>query len=133
MSARAILRACIVASVFTAACGDPSEPRLPGFSVSPGTQWSGDTITIRSRYFVDRNPLPVQLLVGAATPSSLAMVVYRASTLELLGILPTPDACPDMQAGPCFSGVVSVDDAHDRAYIVTPGDPTPIWTFALLP
>lgn len=74
-----------------------------------------------------------QLLVGAATPSSLALLVYRATTLEPLGILPTADACPAMQAGPCFSGVVSVDDAHDRAYIVIPGDPTPIWTFELLP
>ena len=74
-----------------------------------------------------------QLLVGAATPSSLVLLVYRASTLDLLGILPTGDACPDMQTGPCFSGVVSVDDLHDRAYIVIPGAPTPIWSFDLLP
>ncbi|HET8712136.1 MAG TPA: hypothetical protein VFM23_00465 [Gemmatimonadales bacterium] len=74
-----------------------------------------------------------QLLVGAATASSLVLLVYRASTLDLLGILPTNDACPDMQVGPCFSGVVSVDDLHDRAYIVIPGNPTPIWSFDLLP
>jgi hypothetical protein len=74
-----------------------------------------------------------QLLVGAATASSLALLMYRASTLELLGILPTDDACPDMQVGPCFAGVVSVDDLHDRAYIVIPGNPTPIWSFDLLP
>jgi hypothetical protein len=74
-----------------------------------------------------------QLLVGAATASSLALLVYRSSTLELLGILTTGDACPDMQSGPCFSGVVSVDDLHDRAYIVIPGNPTPIWSFDLLP
>jgi len=74
-----------------------------------------------------------QLLVGAATTSTLALLVYRASTLELLGILPSGDACPDMQTGPCFSGVVSVDDIHDRAYLVIPGTPTPIWTFELLP
>jgi hypothetical protein len=74
-----------------------------------------------------------ELLVGAATPSSLVLLVYRASTLELLGILPTDDACPDMQAGSCFSGVVSLDEAHDRAYIVIPGNPTPIWAFDLLP
>lgn len=74
-----------------------------------------------------------QLLVGAATASSLVLLVYRASTLELLGVLPTDDACPDMQAGACFSGVVSVDAAHNHAYIVIPGDPTPIWTFDLLP
>ena len=74
-----------------------------------------------------------QLLVGAATPSSLVLLVYRASTLELLGSLPTNDACPDMQAGNCFSGVVSLDAPHNRAYIVIPGDPTPIWTFDLLP
>lgn len=74
-----------------------------------------------------------QLLVGAATPSSLVLLVFRASTLELQGVLPTGDACPDMQAGPCFSGVISVDDTHDRAYIVIPADPTPMWTFDLLP
>jgi hypothetical protein len=74
-----------------------------------------------------------QLLVGAATPSSLALLVYRATTLELMGILPTGDACPDMQTGACFAGVVSVDDLHDRAYIVIPGNPTPIWSFDLLP
>jgi len=74
-----------------------------------------------------------QLLVGAATASSLALLVYRATTLELLGILPTGDGCPDMQIGPCFSGVVSLDDLHDRAYLVIPGSPTPIWTFDLLP
>ncbi|HEV2670947.1 MAG TPA: IPT/TIG domain-containing protein [Gemmatimonadales bacterium] len=74
-----------------------------------------------------------ELLVGAATASNLAIVVYRASTLELLGILPTGDGCPDMQTGPCFSGVVSLDDLHDRAYIVIPGNPTPIWAFDLLP
>lgn len=74
-----------------------------------------------------------QLLVGAATASSLVLLVYRASTLDLLGILPTDDACPDLQAGPCFSGVVSIDDLHDRAFIVIPGNPTPIWSFDLLP
>ena len=74
-----------------------------------------------------------QLLVGAATATSLALLVYRASTLELLGILPSGDACPDMQAGPCFAGVVIGDNTFDRAYVVIPGNPTPIWTFDLLP
>jgi hypothetical protein len=73
-----------------------------------------------------------QLLVGATDSTRLVLLVYRASTLELLGVLPTLDGCPLMQAGPCFSGVVSVDEAHNAAYIVTPESPTTIWKFDLL-
>jgi len=117
-----------------------------------GQQINADTliaVDATTGALVDRKPLPNglvamgiayrdgvgggQLLVGAATSASLVLLVYRASTLDLLGILPTGDACPNMQAGPCFSGVVSVDDLHDRAYLVIPGDPTPIWSFDLLP
>lgn len=74
-----------------------------------------------------------QLLVGAANASSLVLLVYRASTLELLGTLPTADNCGLYpQTGPCFAGVVSLDEAHHKAYIVLPDAPSPIWTFDLL-
>lgn len=74
-----------------------------------------------------------QVLVGAANPSMLALLVYSASTLELLGILPSGDDCgPTPQTGPCFMGVVAVDDAHGSAYLITPGSPAPLWGFDLL-
>jgi len=74
-----------------------------------------------------------QLLVGAASSSMLALLVYRASTLELLAMLPSGDDCgPFPQTGECFMGVVTVDDAHATAYLITPGSPAPLWTFDLL-
>ena len=74
-----------------------------------------------------------QLLVAAADASTLALLVYDASTLTLLGFLPTGDGCgPYPQTGPCFMGVVTVDEAHQAAYIMIPGSPAPLWTFDLL-
>lgn len=77
MSTRAAVRALAGASVLAAACGDPTEPPLPAFSISPATQWSGGAITVRSHYFVNLSPLPV-VTVGAET---LAVTRQNDSTL----------------------------------------------------
>jgi hypothetical protein len=84
-------------------------------------------------------PAGDHLLVGATntyTPgaaTNLYLLVYRASTLELVGILPSPYECGELIEGEdCHSGVVTVDDAHDKAYVVVPGSPTAILAFDLL-
>ncbi len=75
-----------------------------------------------------------QLLVAAANSTTLAVLVYRATTNELLGVLPGPDDCgPNWHTSACFAGVLIVNEAQSAAYIVIPGDPTPIWTFDLWP
>lgn len=75
-----------------------------------------------------------RLLVGAATASSLALLVYDATTLTLLGVLPSGDTCgPYPMTGECSYGVVAVDESLHLAYIVVPGSPTPVRSFDLLP
>lgn len=78
-----------------------------------------------------------QLLIAAANSRSLALLVYRASDLALLGVLPSTlpsaDDCGQFpQTGPCFMGVATLDEASKTAYIVAPGSPFWIWTFDLL-
>jgi hypothetical protein len=71
------VRALVVASVVGAGCSDPAEASLPGFAVQPAVQWSGGTITVRSPYFVNRNPLPVL----TASAETLAVSRVDDSTL----------------------------------------------------
>ena len=74
-----------------------------------------------------------RLLVGAADTTTLALLVYDARTLELLGILSTDDTCgPQPMTGNCWYGAVAVDDARHVAYLVVPDGPTPVWTFDVL-
>lgn len=74
-----------------------------------------------------------RVLVGAADTTTLAMLVYDAQTLHLLGVLPTPDNCgPNPMTGNCWSGAIVADDARQVAYMVLPDAPTPVWTFDLL-
>ncbi|MGH7613554.1 MAG: hypothetical protein ACREMW_05845 [Gemmatimonadales bacterium] len=75
-----------------------------------------------------------RLLVAAANPMVLALLVYDAATLTLQGVLATPDDCSSApMTGTCFYGVVAVDDVRGAAHVVVPGSPTPAWTFDLLP
>ena len=74
-----------------------------------------------------------RILVAAANPTTLALLVYNAHTLALEGVLETADDCGAQPfTGPCFYGAVAVDDARLEAHIVIPGSPTPVWTFDLL-
>lgn len=84
-------------------------------------------------------PTGDQLLVGATdtyhpgAPTNLYLLVYRASTLELIGTLPSPFECGELMQGErCHSGVVTLDDAHDTAYIVVAGSPNTIVAFDLV-
>jgi hypothetical protein len=75
-----------------------------------------------------------RLLVAAANPVVLALLVYDATTLTLQGVLTTPDDCGSLpMTGVCFYGVVAVDDVRGAAHVVVTGSPTPAWTFDLLP
>lgn len=75
-----------------------------------------------------------RLLVAAANPSSLALLVYNANTLALEGVLETADDCGAQPfTGQCSYGAVATDDSRQEAHIVVPGSPTPVWTFDLLP
>lgn len=76
-----------------------------------------------------------RILAAATNDSSvLALLVYDAGTLTLQGVLTTPDDCgTNPFIGQCSYGVVAVDEVRGVAYIVTPGSPTPVWTFDLLP
>ena len=75
-----------------------------------------------------------RLVVAAANPVVLALLVYDAATLALQGVLTTPDDCGAFpMTGVCSYGVVAVDDVRGAAHIVVPGSPTPAWTFDLLP
>lgn len=74
-----------------------------------------------------------RVLVGAANPTTMAVLVYDARTLVLRGVLPVPDNCGAYPtAGPCFFDVVAADDAVGVAYLVQPGQPSFIWTLDLL-
>jgi hypothetical protein len=79
-----------------------------------------------------------QLLVGATSGANsirttLYLLVYRASTLELLGVLPSAYECGEFGAkAECFDGAITVHDAADRAYLVNTGSPIRIMTFDLL-
>jgi hypothetical protein len=75
-----------------------------------------------------------RLLVAAANASTLALLVYDATSLELLGVLPTPDNCgtDPMATSTCWDGAVAADDARGVAYLVVSGSPTPVWTFDLV-
>lgn len=83
-------------------------------------------------------PTDNQLLVGATSGANgirttLYLLVYRASTLELLGVLPSAYACGEFGGkAECFDGAITVHDAADRAYIVNTGSPIRIMTFDLL-
>lgn len=78
-----------------------------------------------------------QLLVAAANKHKLALLVYQAGNLELLGILPSDYSSDDdcglfPQTGACFMGVVTLYEPEKTAYVVAPGSPFPLWTFDLL-
>jgi hypothetical protein len=78
-----------------------------------------------------------QLLVGAANAHKLALLVYRASDLELLGVLPSSftgdDDCGGFPpGGGCWMGVVTLSEADKTAYFLAPGSPLSLWTFDLL-
>jgi hypothetical protein len=73
------------------------------------------------------------LLIGGANTTTLALLVYDATTLELRGVLPTPDSCgSDPMVGNCWYGVVATDDGRSLAYLAIPGSPTPVWSFDLV-
>lgn len=58
------------AVILSAACSDPSQPvSIPAVAVAPATQWSGGQVTLRSSYFVGRNPLPPILASGDPLPA----------------------------------------------------------------
>jgi hypothetical protein len=83
-------------------------------------------------------PTDNQLLVGATSTANgirttLYLLVYRASTLELLGVLPSEYECGEFGGkAECFDGAITVHDAADRAYIVNTGSPARIMTYDLL-
>ena len=83
-------------------------------------------------------PTDNQVLVGATSSANgirttLYLLVYRASTLELLGVLPSAYECGEAGAKEeCVDGAITVHDAADRAYIVITGSPIRIMTFDLL-
>jgi hypothetical protein len=114
----------LVAVNATSGAGQISKLKLPGGLYAMGLVYrpSGD-----------------QLLVGATdtyhpgNPTTLYLLVYRASTLELLGTLPSPFQCGELGQGErCHNGAITIDDAQDKAYIVVSGSPTPIVAFDLL-
>jgi len=74
------------------------------------------------------------LLIGVADTSTLALLVYDATTLALRGVLPTPNDCSanPMATSTCWYGTVAADDTRHLAYLVIPGDPTPVWSFDLV-
>jgi len=79
-----------------------------------------------------------QLLVGASDedfdpPTPLFLLVYRASDLQLLGVLPSPFECGEPPTvNRCVGGALTIDHPHNRAYIVISDSPIPIVAFDLL-
>jgi len=101
-----------------------------GAMLHPKVRLPGDFIAFSLAYSTTGGG---HLLVGAADATTLALLVYDARTLELVGILPTGDNCGQYpMTGNCWYGAVAVDDARHVAHLVMPDGPTPVWTFDIL-
>jgi hypothetical protein len=107
VSTRASLRAAVLTSFVTAACGESVQPEIPAFSATPSTQWSGGAMTLHSSFFVDREPLPA---VTSDDGDTLALVRQDDSTVT--ATLPRGPSGPvtlSMQTGSRSYAVAGVE------------------------
>jgi len=68
-----------------------------------------------------------------ASDSSMAVYVFDAATLTLVGVLPAPEACPSVRFGNCQQGVMAVDAVHREAHYVPSTGLSKTFVYDLLP